>query len=76
MNILEQFDSCRDAVINPDMIYSPIPDFPETVVSIFSHQLFKVTYLHLYEFWPTRPILTVSLEGSCDKTGLGSASGN
>ena len=41
MTVLEQFDSCRDAVINPDMIYSPIPDFPETVVSIFSHQLFN-----------------------------------
>lgn len=36
----------------------------------------KVTCLHLYEFWPTQPILTVSLEGSCDKTGLGSAPGN
>lgn len=36
----------------------------------------KVTCLHLYEFWPTRPILTVSLEGSCDGTGLGRAPGN
>ena len=38
---MEQFDPCREAVINPDMLYQPIPDFPETLVSIFSHQLFN-----------------------------------
>ena len=27
-------------MINPDSVHHPIPDFPETVVSIFSHQLF------------------------------------
>ena len=41
MTILEQFDECRDAVINPDMIHKKVPDFPETLVSVFSHQLFK-----------------------------------
>ena len=40
MSILEQFDPSRDAVINPDMIHSKVPDFPETLVSVFSHQLF------------------------------------
>ncbi len=39
--LLEEFDSARSAVINPDMIHIPIPDFPETVVSIFHHSLFE-----------------------------------
>lgn len=38
--LLEQFDPARHAVIDPDMVFKPIPDFPETVISIFSHQLF------------------------------------
>lgn len=38
--LLEQFDPARRAVIDPDMVFQPVPDFPETVVSIFSHQLF------------------------------------
>ena len=45
--LLEQFDPARHAVIDPDMVFKPIPDFPETVISIFSHQLFNsiVTFL-------------------------------
>ena len=39
--LLSEFDPTRDAVINPDMIHSKIPDFLETLVSVFSHQLFK-----------------------------------
>lgn len=39
--LLTEFDSARDAVINPDMIHSKVPNFPETLVSVFSHQLFK-----------------------------------
>ena len=39
--LLEQFDPAIHAVIDPDMIFKPIPDFPETVISIFSHQLFS-----------------------------------
>lgn len=35
MVILEQFDTCRDAVINPNMVFDKLPDFPETVVSVF-----------------------------------------
>ena len=39
--LLTEFDPARDAVINPNMIHSKVPDFPETLVSVFSHQLFK-----------------------------------
>lgn len=38
--ILTEFDESRHAVIDPEMIFSPMDAFPETVVSIFSHQLF------------------------------------
>lgn len=38
--LLTEFDPIREAVINPDMVFKKIPDFPETLVSIFSHQLF------------------------------------
>ena len=38
--LLVEFDSCRRAVIDPDMIFQPVENFPETVVSVFSHQLF------------------------------------
>lgn len=39
--LLTEFDPTRDAMINPDMIHQKMPDFPETLVSVFSHQLFK-----------------------------------
>ena len=39
--LLTEFDPARDAVINPDMIHSKVQNFPETLVSVFSHQLFK-----------------------------------
>ena len=39
--LLTEFDPDRDAVINPDIIHKPVEDFPETVVSIFSHHLFQ-----------------------------------
>ncbi len=38
--LLSEFDFEKDAVINPDIVHKPVVDFPETVVSIFSHQLF------------------------------------
>lgn len=38
--LLTEFDPERNAVINPDIIHKPIPGFPETVVSVFSHNLF------------------------------------
>lgn len=39
--LLTEFDFDKDAVINPDIVHKPIADFPETVVSIFSHHLFQ-----------------------------------
>ena len=38
--LLNQFDANPHAVIDPGMIFPPMADFPETVVSVFSHQLF------------------------------------
>ena len=38
--LLTEYDSSRHAVIDPEMVFSAMEDFPETVVSIFSHQLF------------------------------------
>lgn len=40
MMLLEEFDSAKSAVINPNMIFEKPEAFPETVVSVFSHQLF------------------------------------
>ena len=39
--LLEEFDENRNAVINPDYAHPPIPGFPETMVSVFSHHLFS-----------------------------------
>ena len=33
--LLTEFDEARDAVINPDIIHTRIPDFPETVERSF-----------------------------------------
>lgn len=38
--LLTEFDPNPNAVINPDIVHKPIADFPETVISVFSHQLF------------------------------------
>ncbi len=38
--ILEEFDANKEAVINPWMIKEKVEGFPDTVVGIFSHQLF------------------------------------
>lgn len=38
--LLEQFDCAYHAVIDPEMTVSPVENFPETVVAVFSHQLF------------------------------------
>ncbi len=34
--LLEQFDSNKNAIINPDMIVAPIENFPEVTISCFS----------------------------------------
>ncbi len=39
--LLAEFDPNPHAVIDPEMCYAPVADFPETVVSVFSHQLFR-----------------------------------
>ena len=39
--LLTDFDASRQAVINPDMLFSPVPDLPETAVSCFSHVTFE-----------------------------------
>lgn len=39
--LLTDFDASRQAVINPDLLFSPVPDLPETVVSCFSHVTFE-----------------------------------
>lgn len=38
--LLSQFDPAPQAVINPDFIHKPVENFPDTVVSVFSHTLF------------------------------------
>ena len=39
--LLTDFDASRQAVINPDMLFSPVPDLPATAVSCFSHVTFE-----------------------------------
>jgi len=39
--LLQEFDKDRCAVIEPWMVHKPVDDFPETVVSVFSHNLFS-----------------------------------
>ncbi len=39
--ILEEFDPCKEAIINPWNSIDPVEDFPDTVISIFSKQLFE-----------------------------------
>ena len=39
--LLTEFAPEKQAVINPDVMFHKVPDFPETLVSVFSHQLFK-----------------------------------
>ena len=39
--LLNEFDENRNAVINPDMVLKKMENFPDTIVSVFSHQLFN-----------------------------------
>ena len=50
--LLTEFDEARNAVINPDYAHPKLPDFPETMISVFSHHLFKA----LLEFFDARMI--------------------
>lgn len=38
--LLQKFDHKKDAAINPEMIHRKVKNFPETVISVFSHHLF------------------------------------
>ena len=40
--LLTEFDPDRHGIIDPDILHHPIPDFPDTVISIFSHHLFDL----------------------------------
>lgn len=69
--LLTEFDHDTDAVINPDIIHKPVVNFPETVISIFSHNLFQkiVSLLGGYEIASTHdvdgiwPVYEVSYRG-------------
>ena len=39
--LLTEFDPEKRAVIDPDMVHYPVADYPETIVSVFSHHLFQ-----------------------------------
>lgn len=39
--LLEEFDPEKSAVIDPGFLHEAVPDFPETVVSVFSWRLFQ-----------------------------------
>ena len=56
--LLTQFDKDRCAVIEPDILHKPVENFPETVVSIFSHHLFQkiVTFLNGRQIASTKDV--------------------
>lgn len=56
--LLEEFDSSPHAVIDPDMIYQAQSDFPETVVAVFSWQLFDaiLDFLGGRQIWQTKDV--------------------
>lgn len=39
--ILEEFDFCKEAIINPEMVVSKVENFPEVTISCFSRTLFE-----------------------------------
>ncbi len=39
--ILEEFDYCKEAIINPEMVVSKVTNFPEVTISCFSRTLFE-----------------------------------
>ena len=39
--LLTEFDQDKSAFINPEALFKPVEYFPETVISIFSHDLFN-----------------------------------
>ena len=59
--LLQEFDPAKRAVINPDQMFHLIPNFPETMVSIFSHQLFD----KILEFLGGEKIALLACELAC-----------
>lgn len=53
--ILEEFDSSREAVINPDMLVDRIDGFPQVTISCFSQKVFN-SILSLFEPKPIAEI--------------------
>lgn len=60
--ILEEFDACRDAIINPDMLIEKIEDFPEVTISCFSWRLFEkvLTYFDAKQIAETHSATGIS----------------
>lgn len=56
--LLTEFDPQRKAVIEPGYAFLPVADFPQTVVSVFSHQLFEklVSFLQGQKIAETRDV--------------------
>lgn len=53
--LLNEFDSERCAVINPDMIINKVPDFPDVTVSCFSKELFD----NMLKFLDAKPLCSL-----------------
>lgn len=71
--LLNEFDEHRNAVINPDTIFKKMENFPDTIVSVFSHQLFNtiVEFLGGVQIAETHdvdgvwPVYEVEYKGKC-----------
>lgn len=46
--ILEEFDFCKGAIINPEMVVKKVENFPEVTVSCFSRALFEKILTYFY----------------------------
>lgn len=55
--LLEEFDTDKQAIINPDMVNEPIKNFPETVVTCFARGTFERTLKEL----PHKHLVTTSV---------------
>lgn len=55
--ILEEFDTNRQAIINPEDLFDPIDDFPKTAISCFA----RTTFQRLVDAFDGKEILTTSM---------------
>ncbi|MBR5229315.1 MAG: nucleoside phosphorylase, partial [Firmicutes bacterium] len=51
MSLFETFDPAKRAVLNPEDVYKPVEDFPETVLVTFSKKIIDIT-LETYDCRP------------------------